>query len=364
MRPFGDREKGWPRDAREGMGHPDAGDARRSFGAMRAMRAGVAVVAVLASGFAANEAWADGSIASSNLYHYYQGCGQSSRISLGDATCVHGWWDNSPPTSSGVTGSTFGVEWRDSCYDYGDIVVNVDISGHTDRHFHLNTSAAGGRMTLTSARHDVSQISCCWDQSDLCYTREVEAKDGLIVRHTGGKNWEYERVATHQERYDLCQEHPGIIYCRKNPSGDALTPPSPPPPPPLPDVSLQDCYDNFDESPAADSCDNFWAKPPTGTRGRDESERRALELTNGICQSISADCEGRGNPLGGNTDAGGDGIADDLALADVVNIDWCNWTVEKYRRHPTRHHVFFGGTSEYWALLADACPRVDRAVRG
>ena len=293
MRPFGDREKGWPRDAREGMGHPDAGDARRSFGAMRAVRAGVAVAAVLACVVATSEAWAHGDTNFQDS-HYNDGirdCSISNRISHRASTCVHGWWDNTPPASTGVAGgSTFGAELENDCDDYGSIMVTVDISGEADQHFHFDANN-DGKKRANNGTSNVRQISCCWDKSDLCYIKEVEAENNQIVRHTSGRSWVYENVATHQQRYDLCQSYPDIIYCRKNPSGDALTPPAPPPPP-LPEVSLQDCYDNFDESPAADSCDNFWAKPPTGTRGRDESERRTLELTDGMCKAISADCEG------------------------------------------------------------------------
>ena len=343
MRPFGDREKGWPRDAREGMGHPDAGDARWSFGAMRAVRAGVAVVAVLACVVATSAAWAHDE-------GYGSACTSSNRISHRASTCVHGWWDNTPPASTGAAGgSTFGAELENSCGDYGNIFVHVDIIAERDNHFHFE-STDNGKKRLERLWADVRQISCCWDASDLCYVKEVEAENGQIVRHTSGRSWVYENVATHQQRYDLCQSYPDIIYCRKNPSGDALTPPAPPPP--LAEVSLQDCYDNFEQSLAADFCDNFSARPPTGTRGRDESERRTVELTNGMCQQIYADCQGRHRPLGGSTS----NHADDLALADVVNIHWCNWTVAEYRRHPTRHHIFLGGTDEYWALLAETCP--------
>ena len=214
-------------------------------------------------------------------------------------------------------------------------MVNVEIRDDTDRHFHFDPGNAQRKTDIEYTR-DVKKISCCWNESDLCYIKEVEAENGQIMRHVGsGNSWVYEDVATHQQRYDLCQEHSDIIYCRKNPSGDALTPP---PPPPSPPASVQDCFDNFEESPAADSCDNFRASNSDGMRGADEDARRRYELTNGMCQAIYADCP-RNSPLGGNTDAGGDGNGDDLALADVVNIHWCEWTVEVHTWHPPHQAI-------------------------
>ena len=320
---------------------------------MRAVRAGVAVVAVLACVVATSLAWAHGSLRTQTI-HEGEGCSPSNRISHRASTCVHGWWDNTPPASTGyAAGSTFGAHnGENQCNRYGSVVVNVDTRNAADRHFHLGEGPWQSSARSQQDLHDVRQISCCWDRSDLCYIKEVVAENNQIVRHTSGRSWVYENVATHQQRYDLCQEYPDIIYCQKNLSGDALTPPAPPPPP-LPAVSLQDCYDNFDESPAADSCDNFTARAPSGTRGRTESERRTIdiELSNGMCEQIYATCERRRSPLGGARS----NHADDLALADVVNIDWCNWTVEVYTWHPATSR-FYGGTREYWALLADACP--------
>ena len=355
MRSFGDREKGWPRDAREGMGHPDAGDARQSFDAMRAVRTGVAVVAVLTCLVATSTAWAHG-YAITATSHDGEGCSPGNRVSHGTSTCIHGWWDNTPPASSGhALGSSYGAEnGENQCNRYGSFVVNVDIRSTEDRHFHL----AQGTWLSSERSHDlfndVRQISCCWDRSDLCYIKEVIAENNVIMRHTSGTSWVYEYVGRHQQRYDLCQSYPDIIYCKKNPSGDAFTPPAPPPTPALPEVSLQDCYDNFEESPAADVCEDFTARAPPGTRGSTESERRAIdiELSNGMCREIYATCERHRSPLGGARS----NHADDLALADVVNIEWCNWTVEVYRANPRRPGRFLGGTREYWALLADACP--------
>ena len=45
--------------------------------------------------------------------------------------CLHGWWNNSPPASSGVAGgSTFGVQSQ--CSEYGTVVASVDIINDYD----------------------------------------------------------------------------------------------------------------------------------------------------------------------------------------------------------------------------------------
>ena len=230
MRPFGDREKGWPRDAREGMGHPDAGDARRSFGAMRAVRAGVAVVAVLACVVATSLAWAHGSLRTQTDGQRGNACSSSTRVSHRASTCVHGWWDNTPPISAGHfsgRGSTFGAEVESDCDFYeGYIIVDVAISGVEDQHFHFGTySPWTGKMRGSHETANVSNIYCCRDVSSLCYVDEVEAVNNRIKRWAGGTRYVYEDVATHQQRYDLCQSYPDIVYCNMDPSGDALTPP-------------------------------------------------------------------------------------------------------------------------------------------
>ena len=330
----------------------EVGEARRRHGAMGVLRAGVAVSAALVCVFATNEVRAHKDLnlynSAHNAAHAGSGCPASSRVAHAASTCVDATWNNSPDASEGVS-SQYSVQWENSCHNYGDIVVDVNLSPGEDEHVHLNTSV-GGTMRSQSRSSDVSGISCCWDESDLCHIREVVAEDGQIIKHTSGTSYTLVDVSTHRNRYDLCQSQAGadLIYCDVNPEGDAFTEPTPAVPDRLP-ISLQDCHDGFAESSAAASCGDFHADAQDGRDAGTESEREMLPLDDSMCHGISARC-----PAGGSRFS----LVPDRAIPvdDVADLKFCEWGVTTYMWNLDLQSFVRDNTEEHQQLRTDVCP--------
>ena len=68
----------------------------------------LAIVIVPATALLGDRAFADGGSYSNNFYpgswHRGEGCASSYRISHRDTGCMHAWWDNTPPRSTGILG--------------------------------------------------------------------------------------------------------------------------------------------------------------------------------------------------------------------------------------------------------------------
>ena len=61
--------------------------------------------------------------ANANETNMGNGCSDSYRVPHRNSGCLHAWWDNTPPWSSGVPGgSTVGVQ--SDCSEYGKVVAN------------------------------------------------------------------------------------------------------------------------------------------------------------------------------------------------------------------------------------------------
>ena len=209
-----------------------------------------------------------------------------------------------------------------------------------DKHVHLNTS--GGAVNGRSTSSDVDGISCCWDESDLCYIREVVAEGGQIIKHTSGTSYTLEDVSTHRSRYDLCRENSELIYCQVDPEGDAFTEP-------LPAISLQDCHDRFARSPASRSCDEFHANAQDGRNAGTGSERRRIALDDEMCHAISARCPaGSGDQLT---------IDEALPLADVRRLKFCEWDVTAYIWNRDFRSFVRDNVEQHQQLQTDRCPR-------
>ena len=285
-----------------------------------------------------NGAWAES--ATESVRHYGNGCSASNRVSHSDSTCITATWNNAEGTFS-VTSH---------CASYGSIVAHIiedtpteptvgqslDAStwqtGLRNRHVHLQSSGSSSGIGVTASSstiaapspntnasttvsgtdsdREITEISCCADVSDLCYRGEVEATGGSIQRRTSGTTYTDEDVATHAERYAFCQQYPSNIYCRVNPSGDALTAPL------VIDPNLQTCYDNWATSPAASSCTDFHADGTTSISSYSSTtaeQRRAVALYRDSCHNVSATC-------GGNSFE----IDNPVPVGDVATIHWCS----------------------------------------
>ena len=175
-------------------------------------------------------------------------CGSSHRLQHGDSDCLHGWWDNSPPASSGVAlGTKYGAQ--SFCSHYGTVVAKIDISAASDVTWHLNS---GSKRRGQKGWGEVRSINCCADISDICIKGQVEAASGHIRHYNSSStSWDLVDVSTHLKRYDHCQDHSSSIYCEVDPEGDAHVPPN------CDDheCALADCNSNWNQSDASDDCE-------------------------------------------------------------------------------------------------------------
>ena len=86
----------------------------------------------------------------------YASCTGSDRVSRDNAECLSGWWDN----NTWPQNSTFGAQ--NLCPDWGKVVAKVDISGASDRTWHL----ADGSKRRGSTSNSIRNIYCCQDLGD------------------------------------------------------------------------------------------------------------------------------------------------------------------------------------------------------
>ena len=176
-------------------------------------------------------------------------CSTSERESYRDIGCMHAWWDNSPPLSSGVAlGSKWGLE--SYCAHYGTVKAHIDLQGAQDERWTLRQA---GKERGQANFGEVRDISCCRKDSDICHKGEVEKNSQKKIRvwSGSGKSYDWVSVSTHKKRYDFCQDHPDNVYCENNPDGDALRAPS------CGDANCtdSDCEDEYDNNVLTEICD-------------------------------------------------------------------------------------------------------------
>ena len=181
----------------------------------------IALVLVL-SMLGTSPAFADGD-GTSGQSHAGGGCNSQYKVGHRDSDCLHGWWDNTPPASTGVSGgSTYGTQ--NECSEYGDIKSHVDMLNTNDMHFHNDD---GGKKRGRRGYNDVSGISCCINESDLCYKQQVKKKQGNILVWSGDDtDMDEVNVISHTRRYLYCNQYPDSIYCENDLDGDAFIAPS------------------------------------------------------------------------------------------------------------------------------------------
>ena len=183
--------------------------------------------------------------------HVGGGCNSQYKVSHGDSDCLAAWWDNTPPASTGhAGGSTFGAKTENDCDDYGEVRAHIDMLNTGDTHFHLTDSSKyRGYLDF----NNISGISCCINESDLCYKQQVEKNSrGRIKVWTGtGTTMEKVNVRTHAKRYAYCSEFPDSIYCVNDEDGDAFIDPNN-----CGDhlCTVADCQTAFEASDAYEQC--------------------------------------------------------------------------------------------------------------
>ena len=142
-----------------------------------------------------------------------------------NASCLHGWWDNTPPVSTGVVGgSTWGMQNR--CGDWGSVYGRVKVEYNTwdyrERGYLMEN---WDKKRGYSLNVDVHDIKCCPEKGELCHKSQVRALSGKIKIWDDSSN-EYVRVdvSTREKRRHFCRqgENRSGVYCRNDLSGDAM----------------------------------------------------------------------------------------------------------------------------------------------
>ena len=208
---------------------------------------------------------------------------------------------------------------------------------------------------------DVETLTCCYSASDLCFKSQVEADDtgkiwqvtisGSVVSATS------HYVATHQQRYDFCVAYPNDIYCDVNPSGDALTEPTGTRECGGVQCTVQDCRDNFADSPATGSpgsCTDLSIVTPEWNNPGESRPETAGEypLNDNNCRVSHATCTNSDGEEDDNVvmhKDDGRGGSDDVNIHDMDDILYCEFEQQYNNAIYTRERLVDG----------DACPEDD-----
>ena len=143
-----------------------------------------------------------------------------------NASCLHGWWDNTPPISTGaVGGSTWGMQ--NMCGDWGSVYGRVKLHYNAwDNREHGYLMENSDKKRGYSRYVDVHDIKCCPEKGELCHKSQVRALSGKIKIWDDSSD-EYVRVdvSTREKRQHFCRqgENRSGVYCRNNLSGDAIS---------------------------------------------------------------------------------------------------------------------------------------------
>ena len=337
---------------------------------MRKYLVSIALAASMATAFAVDRAAADvdctpsGSSLGVPNWDTASGCSGNTRIRNTDATCLTASWSES--YSAADFGYTYSV--TNECSDYGNIVVHADRKDSVDyMRCHGSGEAEGSAVT------EIRKITCCFeDEEDLCWKSQVEANSQGQIRQV---EWNGDTIsgtlvtlATHQQRYDFCQNNPDDVYCKVDPSGDAKTPP----PPPSTECdgkpcTIQHCRDEFEDSPAAEgsnSCNTLWLTyPPVpyefASQGVTPDDDK-FPLAENTCSVLFANCarntssgEGTGTRSDVNawndpmsTAAGSAMYGIDANIHKMVDLRYCEWN----------YCTDTGAYSLRWGLILGECP--------
>ena len=308
-------------------------------------------VSILLSGMLTTgeaQAWLD----DDEYGHAINGCGTSVRISQTDATCL----------TASSDGAKFNI--KNECKDYGEIAVYVDRGEEAALLYIVGDTDPREQQGV----HDVQSFSCCADRSDLCYKSQVEAdSQDRILRVTtsaSGISRTYQSVATHQDRYDFCQENPDDVYCEADPSGDATISPdercegAP--------CAVFHCRSNFRRSPAAagsNSCTTLGLElppVPEGFTATDPPHEYSWYLEDDICTVSYVSCttdtsDGAGtgprtevnawnDPTNGTETSLNYDI--DVDVLDMDNLRYCDWN----------YCADSGAFGRRWGIVEGECP--------
>ena len=181
----------------------------------------IALAALLATGLGFDRAHADVDCTASSQWTTASGCPSSKRVLAADTTCLTGGTD--VEIVDGEARRTVSVQ--NECSDHGQIVAHVERVEADD----LMICLGSAELTTVSVPA-VTAVSCCFEgEEDLCFEDQVEADaNGKIKRRTVGSPTAVTEVdvSTHLRRWHFCQDFPDDVYCKVNPSGDALTMPA------------------------------------------------------------------------------------------------------------------------------------------
>ena len=279
-------------------------------------------------------------------------CPETQRVDHTYATCLTGSWDNSE------SGTTYAVQ--NNCSSYGHVHAMILTSGSRIKDWILDIDH-GNEYKITLKSGSTTGITCCFDRSDLCWKSQVEADDQGRIRQvtitSSGSDATSHYVATHQQRYDFCQAYPNDIYCDVNPSGDALTEPTGTRECGGVQCTVQDCRDNFADSPATGSpgsCTDLSIVTPEWNNPGESRPETAGEypLNDNNCRVSHATCTNSDGEEDDNVvmhKDDGRGGSDDVNIQDMDDILYCEFEQQYNNAIYTRERLVDG----------DACPEDD-----
>ena len=235
-----------------------------------------------------------------------------------NASCLHGWWDNSPPASTGVAlGSTWGV--HSQCGDWGTVYGRVRTATQSVGGYEYGYLLEDSDKKRGNARFsDVLNIKCCPEKGELCHKSQVRALNGKIKIWDDSSN-EYVRVdvSTREKRQEFCRQYRDGVYCRNNLSGDAIS------------GNPYNCGNHYC---TVDDCEWHYeqSRPSTHSPGCADADsgfdddRQDYEMTISATDGSSQTCTLRTHCLSGNEEYMGGSrhtYADAEISTDVWNMD-------------------------------------------
>lgn len=210
-----------------------------------------------------------------------------SGINHTGASCLHGWWNNSPPISTGVAlGSTWGSQ--NKCGDWGTVYSRVDtnrVGGRDLGYLLRNWSKKRGNDSFD----DVRNIKCCPYKGELCHMSQVKALDGKIkVWNADSGGYDRVDVSTKAKRVEFCKVRANRkgVYCRNNLSGDALDGVAYNCRQGTTYCTVEDCQEQFEKSAAYPMCSGA---DRTGILSQPEYSISATDGTSRRC-TVTAGC--------------------------------------------------------------------------
>ena len=143
-------------------------------------------------------------------------CDSTYRITYTESTCTNGNILNYQNRKK--------YTLSNSCARYGTLVASVELRDNDDRKHTMDQGSWAVHALWTPNKSYIEGISCCLDQSDLCYLNQVEqnASGTIKVLDTSTYVFADVDVNTHAKRYQFCPGEPERHLLHEQPLGRCL----------------------------------------------------------------------------------------------------------------------------------------------